>query len=72
MDHGSDSARRSATRSTWLPPDFVHPLRVELVTGHHLRPISPDDTDLDLVAVRSSGTGSSPSTAGRGAGRRPT
>lgn len=38
----------------WLPGDFEHPLRVELGTGHHLRPIGPDDTDLDLVAVRSS------------------
>jgi hypothetical protein len=54
MDHGGDTDPRRATRSTWLPADFVHPLRAELVTGHHLRPISPDDTELDLVAVRSS------------------
>ena len=54
MDHAGDTDPRRATRSTWLPPDFVHPLRAELVTGHHLRPISPDDTELDLVAVRSS------------------
>jgi RimJ/RimL family protein N-acetyltransferase len=38
----------------WLPDDFEHPLRVELGTGHHLRPIGPDDTDLDMVAVMSS------------------
>lgn len=35
----------------WLPPDFVHPTRVELPTGHHLRPIRADDVDLDLPAV---------------------
>ena len=38
----------------WLPADFEHPLRVDLGTGHHLRPIGPDDTDLDMVAVMSS------------------
>jgi hypothetical protein len=38
----------------WLPEDFEHPLRVELPTGHHLRPISPADTDLDMVAVMGS------------------
>jgi hypothetical protein len=38
----------------WLPEDFEHPLRVELPTGHHLRPISPEDTDLDMVAVSGS------------------
>jgi RimJ/RimL family protein N-acetyltransferase len=38
----------------WLPEDFVHPLRVDLPTGHHLRPIGPEDTDLDMVAVMSS------------------
>jgi hypothetical protein len=39
---------------TWLPEGFAHPLRVELPTGHHLRPISPDDTDLDMAAVMGS------------------
>jgi hypothetical protein len=38
----------------WLPPDFVHPKRVQLPTGHHLRPISADDTELDMVAVMGS------------------
>ena len=38
----------------WLPVGWLHPRRVELPTGHHLRPITADDTDLDLVAVRSS------------------
>jgi RimJ/RimL family protein N-acetyltransferase len=42
------------TTTPWLPAEFRHPLRVELRTGHHLRPISPDDTELDLVAVMSS------------------
>ncbi|WP_084076869.1 GNAT family N-acetyltransferase [Demequina sp. NBRC 110057] len=35
----------------WLPADFEHPLLVPLVEGVHLRPISPDDTDIDMVAV---------------------
>ena len=39
---------------SWLPDDFVHPLRAELPTGEHLRPISADDTDLDMVAVMGS------------------
>ncbi len=38
----------------WLPDDFEHPLRVELLDGFHLRPIGPDDTDLDMVAVMGS------------------
>lgn len=38
----------------WLPTDFVHPKRVDLPTGHHLRPITADDTDLDMVAVMGS------------------
>jgi hypothetical protein len=39
---------------TWLPEDFEHPLRVELPTGHHLRPIRADDVDLDMPAVMGS------------------
>jgi purine nucleosidase len=35
----------------WLPDDFVHPERVDLPTGHHLRPIRASDVDLDLPAV---------------------
>ena len=39
----------------WLPPDFEAPRRVELPgSAHHLRPIGPDDTDLDMVAVMGS------------------
>ena len=39
----------------WLPIDFVAPDRVELAGGHHhLRPIHPDDTELDIVAVMGS------------------
>jgi hypothetical protein len=38
----------------WLPPDWVHPERVELPTGHHLRPIREDDIDLDFPAVMGS------------------
>ena len=36
---------------TWLPDDFTHPIRVELPTGEHLRPVRADDVDLDLPAV---------------------
>ena len=38
----------------WLPADFVHPARLELSTGYHLRPIRADDVDLDYPAVMSS------------------
>jgi hypothetical protein len=38
----------------WLPDDFVHPLRVELPTGHHLRPIRESDVDIDHPAVMGS------------------
>jgi hypothetical protein len=42
----------STTR--WLPDDFVHPERVELVTGHHIRPIREDDVAIDYPAVMGS------------------
>lgn len=38
----------------WLPVDFVHPVRVDLATGHHLRPIRADDVDIDYPAVMGS------------------
>lgn len=38
----------------WLPDGFVHPERVELATGHHLRPIRSDDVALDYPAVMGS------------------
>lgn len=38
----------------WLPADWSHPTRVELPTGHHLRPIHADDTELDMSAVMGS------------------
>ena len=38
----------------WLPGDWRHPTRVELSTGHHLRPIRATDVDLDLPAVMGS------------------
>lgn len=38
----------------WLPDDFVHPIRVELPTGHHLRPMSDADTEIDYPAVMGS------------------
>ena len=39
---------------TWLPEDFVHPLRAELPTGVHLRPMSDADTAIDFPAVMGS------------------
>lgn len=39
---------------SWLPADFAHPLRVPVPGGHHLRPISGDDTPLDYPAVMGS------------------
>jgi RimJ/RimL family protein N-acetyltransferase len=38
----------------WLPADWTHPTRVELSTGHHLRPIRASDVDLDMPAVMGS------------------
>lgn len=38
----------------WLPESFVHPLRADLPTGHHLRPIREADVDLDYPAVMGS------------------
>ena len=37
--------------SPWLPETFVPPGRFELRSGRHLRPIRPDDIDLDYPAV---------------------
>ena len=39
---------------SWLPDTFRHPDRVELPTGHHLRPIRADDVDIDHPAVMGS------------------
>lgn len=38
----------------WLPDDFRHPERVDLPTGHHLRPIREADVDIDYPAVMGS------------------
>jgi RimJ/RimL family protein N-acetyltransferase len=40
--------------TSWLPPAWEHPGRVELGTGHHLRPIRAADVDLDMQAVMGS------------------
>lgn len=42
------------TTTVWLPAGWEHPTRVELATGHHLRPIKASDVDLDMVAVMGS------------------
>jgi hypothetical protein len=39
---------------SWLPPGFVHPERVDLATGHHLRPIRKSDVAIDYPAVMGS------------------
>jgi hypothetical protein len=40
--------------TTWLPEGFRHPERVELPTGHHLRPIREVDVEIDYPAVMGS------------------
>ena len=41
-------------RVTWLPEEFSHPERLDLPTGHHLRPIREDDVEIDYPAVMGS------------------
>ena len=38
----------------WLREDFTDPERVDLPTGHHLRPIRETDADIDYAAVMGS------------------
>jgi hypothetical protein len=38
----------------WLPDTFTHPARVDLASGHHLRPIREADVDIDYPAVMGS------------------
>jgi hypothetical protein len=38
----------------WLPDGFGHPRRLDLPTGHHLRPIREADADIDYPAVMAS------------------
>jgi hypothetical protein len=38
----------------WLGPEFVAPVRLDLESGHHLRPIRVEDVDLDYAAVTGS------------------
>ena len=38
----------------WLPDGFATPERVELASGHHLRPIRADDVEIDYPAVMGS------------------
>jgi hypothetical protein len=39
---------------SWLPEGFEHPLREDLPTGHHLRPIRGEDAGIDFPAVMGS------------------
>jgi hypothetical protein len=36
--------------NAWLPDEWEHPTKVDLPTGHHLRPIRAEDTELDTSA----------------------
>jgi hypothetical protein len=38
----------------WLSDHFSHPERLDLPTGHHLRPIRESDADIDYPAVMGS------------------
>jgi hypothetical protein len=38
----------------WIDPYFDYPARLELSSGHHLRPIRESDVDLDYPAVMGS------------------
>jgi hypothetical protein len=44
----------ASTAVAWLADDFSQPERVELATGHHLRPIRESDVDIDYPAVMGS------------------
>ena len=44
----------TAAGDRWLPVDVDYPAQVDVPTGHHLRPIRPDDVDIDMVAVMGS------------------
>ena len=35
----------------WLRLTFAHPARLDLSSGHHLRPIRAADAEIDLPAV---------------------
>lgn len=39
---------------SWIASDFDYPKRLDLPTGHHLRPIRADDAEIDLPAVMGS------------------
>jgi RimJ/RimL family protein N-acetyltransferase len=47
-------AHEAGASGQWLPAGFRHPERVDLPTGHHLRPIRATDVDIDLPAVMGS------------------
>jgi hypothetical protein len=44
----------SSGTMAWLSENFAHPGRVDLPTGHHLRPIREADVDIDYPAVMGS------------------
>jgi hypothetical protein len=48
------AARDNTGSDHWLPPEWQHPRRFELPTGHHLRPVRSSDVDLHMRAVTES------------------
>lgn len=44
----------TSTDTEWLPEGWEHPMRLDLPTGHHLRPIRASDVELDYPAVMGS------------------
>lgn len=48
------AVHREAEGMAWLPDDFTHPTWVAVGPGHHLRPITAADADLDYPAVMGS------------------
>ena len=64
-DGPADVARVAASRGrvclrvmarlvSWISADFSYPDRLDLESGHHLRPIRADDAEIDLPAVMGS------------------
>ncbi|RNL63347.1 N-acetyltransferase [Nocardioides marmoriginsengisoli] len=50
----SENQDQTPRQGRWLPEGWVHPQRVVIAAGHHLRPIRATDVDLDMHAVMGS------------------
>lgn len=51
QNYRMSAAIASTGGASWLPVDFIHPLRVEWRDGVHLRPIAASDVEIDMPAV---------------------